>query len=82
MVSVRTSIVPPGPTLPPAHAEYISRCQDIPGHSLNSRPAVSLADSLAGDAEPKKQVEALPLDRHEFHGDWNYTMRPAGYDTP
>jgi hypothetical protein len=22
------------------------------------------------------QMAALPLDRHEFHGDWNYTLRP------
>jgi hypothetical protein len=26
------------------------------------------------------EVEALPLTRHEFHGDWNYTIRPD--DTP
>jgi transposase len=25
-------------------------------------------------------VEALPLTRHEFHGEWNYTLRP--HDTP
>ncbi|MFD4956569.1 ISAzo13 family transposase [Streptomyces sp. NPDC058451] len=33
-----------------------------------------------------KQMEALPLDRHEWHGDWNYTLRPEAYpqvnDTP
>lgn len=22
------------------------------------------------------QMRALPLDRHQFHGDWNYTLRP------
>jgi hypothetical protein len=27
-----------------------------------------------------KAVDALPITRHEFHGDWNYTMQP--YDTP
>lgn len=27
-----------------------------------------------------KAVEALPLTRHDFHGDWNYTLRPS--DTP
>ncbi len=27
-----------------------------------------------------KDIEALSLDRHEFHGDWNYTIHPA--DTP
>jgi len=24
----------------------------------------------------KAQIDALPLTRHEFHGDWNYTLRP------
>jgi hypothetical protein len=28
----------------------------------------------------KKDVEALPLTRHDFHGDWNYTLAPP--DTP
>jgi Rhodopirellula transposase DDE domain len=23
------------------------------------------------------QMAALPLDRHDFHGEWNYTLRPA-----
>ena len=27
-----------------------------------------------------KAVDALPITRHDFHGDWNYTMRP--HDTP
>jgi hypothetical protein len=25
----------------------------------------------------KAQIEALPMTRHKFHGDWNYTLRPA-----
>lgn len=25
----------------------------------------------------KKQVAALPITRHEFHGEWNYTVRPG-----
>ncbi len=27
-----------------------------------------------------KDVAALPLVRHDFHGDWNYTLNPT--DTP
>lgn len=27
-----------------------------------------------------KDIDALPLQRHEFHGDWNYTIHPP--DTP
>lgn len=31
----------------------------------------------------KQQVDALPLHRHDFHGDWNSTLKPAvGDDTP
>ena len=28
----------------------------------------------------EQQVHALPLTRHDFHGEWNYTLHPA--DTP
>ena len=28
----------------------------------------------------KADVEALPLNRHEFHSEWNYTLTPP--DTP
>ena len=24
------------------------------------------------------QMAALPVSRHSFHGDWNYTLHPAG----
>jgi Rhodopirellula transposase DDE domain len=27
-----------------------------------------------------RQMDALPLDRHDWHGDWNYTLRPREYD--
>jgi transposase len=31
----------------------------------------------------KKDVDALPLQRHDFHGEWNYTLTPAQQnDTP
>jgi hypothetical protein len=26
------------------------------------------------------QMDALPLTRHAWHGDWNYTLRPEAYD--
>ena len=29
-----------------------------------------------------KQVDALPITRHDFHGEWNYTFTPALADTP
>ncbi len=29
----------------------------------------------------KKDIDALPITRHDFHGDWNYTLKPQP-DTP
>ncbi|WP_446447195.1 ISAzo13 family transposase [Streptomyces hydrogenans] len=26
-------------------------------------------------------IDALPMQRHRFHGDWNYTLRPQHHDT-
>ena len=30
----------------------------------------------------KKQIDALPITRHDFHGEWNYTIAPTRADTP
>jgi Rhodopirellula transposase DDE domain len=30
----------------------------------------------------KKQVDALPIAGHAFHGEWNYTVAPTPTDTP
>ncbi|MBA2472236.1 MAG: hypothetical protein H0V41_08370, partial [Pseudonocardiales bacterium] len=30
----------------------------------------------------KKQIDALPISRHEFHGEWNYTVATTLTDTP
>jgi hypothetical protein len=40
-------------------------------------------DTSACDTGTKisdRQMEALPLTRHDWHGDWNYTLRPEDYD--
>jgi len=29
-----------------------------------------------------KQVDALPIGKHDFHPDWNYTIRPELHETP
>lgn len=31
----------------------------------------------AGVKIPDSQLEALPLTKHAFHGDWNYTLTPT-----
>jgi hypothetical protein len=33
-------------------------------------------DDDAGTKFTDKELAALPLTKHEFHGDWNYTLRP------
>ena len=33
-----------------------------------------------GTSFTEKDIAALPLDRHDFHGEWNYTLHPR--DTP
>jgi hypothetical protein len=38
------------------------------------------AEYPTGIKYTSKAIDALPLTRHDFHGDWNYTMRP--HDTP
>jgi hypothetical protein len=37
------------------------------------QPLVDLAVVKVRDQE----LAAVPLARHEFHGEWNYTIRPA-----
>jgi hypothetical protein len=40
-------------------------------------------DAAAYDTGVKvsdRQMEALPLTRHDWHGDWNYTLHPQEYD--
>ena len=34
-------------------------------------------DYPTGIRYTKEDVDALPLSRHDFHGDWNYTLKPA-----
>ena len=41
--------------------------------------AAALDDGVypAGVKIPDSQLEALPLTKHAFHGDWNYTITPT-----
>ncbi len=34
----------------------------------------------AGVKVSDRQMDALPLTRHDWHGDWNYTLRPEAHD--
>jgi len=36
----------------------------------------------AGAKVSDEQMACLPLERHDWHGDWNYTLRPEPPATP
>ncbi len=47
---------------------------------LSVRCVLDTAEYPTGLRYTKKAVDALPLNRHDFHGEWNYTPTPP--DTP
>ena len=49
---------------------------------LTVRAELDTGTYPTGVAYTKKDVEALPITRHDFHGDWNYTIAPAPADAP
>jgi len=44
---------------------------------LTVRAVLDTATYPLGVSYTTKDIAALPLTRHEFHGDWNYTLRPT-----
>jgi hypothetical protein len=46
------------------------------GLRVHAEPGTS--NYPTGEAISGAQMAALPLDRHDWHGDWNYTLRRAG----
>jgi hypothetical protein len=49
---------------------------------LTVRAELDTGTYPTGITYTKKQVDALPITRHDFHGEWNYTIAPAPADTP
>src|SRR6266699_2696530 len=47
---------------------------------LTVRCVLDTADYPIGVKYTRKQVDALPITYHDFHGEWNYCVRPS--DTP
>jgi hypothetical protein len=51
--------------------------------ATSTREGLTVHAELDERAYPKgvkitdRQMAALPLHKHDFHGDWNYTLRPA-----
>ncbi|MGW3168483.1 ISAzo13 family transposase, partial [Streptomyces sp. NPDC001142] len=46
---------------------------------LTVRAELDTAAYPTGVTVGDRQMDALPLDRHDWHGDWNYTLRPEPY---
>jgi hypothetical protein len=47
---------------------------------LRVRAELDASDYDTGVQVSDRQMDALPLTRHDWHGDWNYTLRPEAYD--
>ena len=47
---------------------------------LSVRAVLDTGQYPTGISYSDKDIAALPLVRHDFHGDWNYTLLPS--DTP
>lgn len=43
---------------------------------LNVRAELDAAEYPKGVKTSDKQMRLLPLDKHDFHPDWNYTLHP------
>jgi hypothetical protein len=43
---------------------------------LNVRAELDDGDYPSGIKITDQQMAALPMERHDFHGNWNYTIRP------
>ncbi|MGH3181571.1 MAG: ISAzo13-like element transposase-related protein, partial [Streptosporangiaceae bacterium] len=60
--------------------ELISATTTTTGLTVHAE--LDTSEYATGLAYTKKQVDALPITRHAFHGDWNYTVRPEPHESP
>jgi Rhodopirellula transposase DDE domain len=63
-----------------AIVELISATTTTTGLTVHAE--LDTSEYPTGLAYTKKQVEALPITKHDFHGDWNYTLRPEPHESP
>ena len=49
---------------------------------LRVRAELDEGEYATGVQVTDAQMKALPLERHDWHGDWNYTLQPRDYDQP
>ena len=67
----------PAADQPRSHHQHHRR-DHHPHRATRARPNSTPAVYPTGAQVSDKQMAALPLNRHDWHGDWNYTLRPAG----
>jgi hypothetical protein len=49
----------------------------LPGYLSRFPDATLLADLSAGIKVSDAEMDAINIHCHQFHGDWNYTIRPS-----
>jgi transposase len=47
---------------------------------LKVRAELDTSEYATGAQVSDARMKALPLERHDWHGDWNYTLHPRDYD--
>jgi Rhodopirellula transposase DDE domain len=68
------------PPPPPRPGRTNPRACGTPPTGLRVRAELDTSAYDTGVQVSDRQMEALPLTRHDWHGDWNYTLRPEAYD--
>jgi len=63
-----------------AVVELISATTTTTGLSVHAE--LDASEYPTGLTYTTKQVAALPIGKHDFHGEWNYTVRPEPHQTP
>ena len=63
-----------------AIVELISATTTSTGLTVTAE--LDTSDYPTGLRYTSKQVDALPIGKHDFHPDWNYTVRPEPHETP
>jgi Rhodopirellula transposase DDE domain len=58
-------------------ADALTAWGDLDPHGLRVRAELDRGHYPLGVEVGDEQLAAVPLARHEFHGEWNYTVRPA-----
>jgi len=59
-----------------SHDVIVSAIAATTRAGLTVRASLDPGSYPEGAKVSEEQMAVLPLDRHDWHGDWNYTLRP------